>query len=111
MRPKGYRKVHEVPKNAQTAQMHPKYLMGPKLAWSDQSTDSVQKCREVPKLEKLEFLKRAVSRKYSKMWFWLVQKYRLKKKTSRMKSGYIYVNIWNQYAVHKTILKSLKVNQ
>ena len=35
--------------------MHPKYLMGQKLASSDQSTDSVQKCREVPKLEKLEF--------------------------------------------------------
>ena len=26
-------------------------------------------------------------------------------------AGYIYVNIWNQYAVHKTLLKSLKVNQ
>ena len=42
MRPKGYRKVHEVPKNAQTAQMHPKYLTGPKIASSDQSTESVQ---------------------------------------------------------------------
>ena len=32
-----------------------------------------------------EFLRRAVSRKYLKMWFWPVQKYRLKKKTTRMK--------------------------
>ena len=56
MRPKGHRKVHEVPKNAKTAQMHPKYLTGPKLASSDQSTESVQSaekrpnCPEVPKL-------------------------------------------------------------
>ena len=51
MRLKSRCKFHEVPKNAETAQMHPKYLMGQKLASSDQSTDSVQKCREVPKLE------------------------------------------------------------
>ena len=32
----------QVPKNAQTAQMHPKYLTGPKIASSDQSTENVQ---------------------------------------------------------------------
>ena len=45
MRPKGHRKFHEVPKNAKTTQMHPKYLTGPKLASSDQSTKSVQNAK------------------------------------------------------------------
>ena len=36
---------HEVPKNAKTAQMHPKYSTGPKLASSDQSTESVQSAK------------------------------------------------------------------
>ena len=36
-----------------------------------------------------EFLKRAVSRKYSKIWCWPVQKYRLKKKTTRMNSNHL----------------------
>ena len=48
MRPKGHRKVHEVPKNAKTAQMHPKYLTGPKLASSDQNTESVQSAEKRP---------------------------------------------------------------
>ena len=42
MRQKCRRKFHEVLKNAKTAQMHPKYLTGPKIASSDQSTESVQ---------------------------------------------------------------------
>ena len=35
-------------------------------------------------LYNVQFLKRAVNRKYSKIWFRLLQKYRLKKKTIAM---------------------------